>query len=119
MTLDGAEVPVALIGIAVPVDPGPHELRAAAGAAFSETRTVQVHDGTHESVSLQIEPSAVPPPTPAGAVPEARGPAPPSALDRPPSSAAHTTGLGAGYAGIRGAFQRDGMKVVEPVKGPP
>jgi hypothetical protein len=65
VTLDGRSVPKALLGIAQPVDPGPHELRAEAGQGRTAARSVRLTTGARESVTLTLPPppSSAPSPT--------------------------------------------------------
>ncbi len=58
VTLDGAPVPDALVGIARPIDPGRHQLKAMGHHLASAPATVEIAEGAHESVTLKLEPSA-------------------------------------------------------------
>jgi hypothetical protein len=62
VTLDGAEIRAAALGVKRPVDPGKHVIAAsAAGLATSEV-TVNFAEGKSESVTLNLEPPVAAPP---------------------------------------------------------
>jgi len=65
VTLDGRSVPKALLGIAQPVDPGAHELRAEDGHGRKVARSVMLTSGARESVTLTLPPppNSAPSPT--------------------------------------------------------
>jgi hypothetical protein len=68
VTLDGAEVRSAALGVRRPVDPGKHVISgSAAGLATSEV-TVILAEGKSESVILNLEPPRAAPPAPVVAV---------------------------------------------------
>jgi hypothetical protein len=58
VTLDGAAIPDALVGIARPIDPGRYELRASGPGMVSAPASVELAEGAHETVRLVLEPSA-------------------------------------------------------------
>jgi hypothetical protein len=63
VTMDGVEVPSALVGMAHPVDPGQHVLVARSASAQSEPTKTTVLAGTKALVTLTLrEGSAAPPP---------------------------------------------------------
>jgi hypothetical protein len=59
VTLDGAALPAALIGLAGPVDPGQHTLVAKGAGMASDAVTVTVTEGTKPTVTLVVRPVAV------------------------------------------------------------
>jgi hypothetical protein len=69
VTMDGAAIPPALVGLPYPVDPGEHRLQATTPGASSEEQVVTVQEGQRENVVLKLQASS----TPAG---PAAGPAP-------------------------------------------
>jgi hypothetical protein len=74
ISMDGKTVPDALVGIARPVDPGQHTLRATADGMRSEDKTVTIQEKDHATVVLELKPGTAAPPAPA---------APPSAAPEP------------------------------------
>jgi len=83
VTLDGAPLPAGLVRAQVPVDPGPHVIEAQQGERKA-AQAFTVKEGARINVSLQLMPTAAPPPVtpglappvlPAGA-PNDQGPAP-------------------------------------------
>ncbi|WP_441290950.1 PEGA domain-containing protein [Sorangium sp. KYC3313] len=71
---DGTALPAAALGEPLPVDPGPHEIRASAPGHQAETRSITLAEGETTTVELTLRPaaaaSAATPPTKAN---EARG----------------------------------------------
>jgi hypothetical protein len=75
VTMDGAPVPDALVGIARPLDPGRHNLQAKGRKLASPAMVVDLAEGAHETVRLVLAPAAggpddvaettAPPPEPA------------------------------------------------------
>jgi hypothetical protein len=59
VTLDGAALPAALIGLAGPIDPGEHTLVAKGAGAASDPVTVTVAEGAKAAVTLVVRPIAV------------------------------------------------------------
>jgi hypothetical protein len=59
--LDGIEHPSATIGVAVPIDPGEHEVRALRGAREVARARVQLDDGERRALTLELTPDAPPP----------------------------------------------------------
>jgi hypothetical protein len=105
VTLDGAPMPDALVGIDRPIDPGRHELRAKNASGESKPVTVVVAEGAHEVARLVL-PAAKPGPV-AGPAPllDATEPghdaAPPT--ERRSNTALRTgayVGWGVGAAGV-------------------
>jgi len=92
VTLDGAKLPAAVLGTALPVDPGEHRIEATAPDRPPTSRTVTMHERDVTSLDL---PLAEPTPPPA-ATPVAPGsaaepaPAPPPTL--PPETSAAPSG---------------------------
>lgn len=75
VTMDGTEVPSALIGAAQPVDPGPHVLRATANGWRPTESKVTLAEAAAESATLTLDQAAPPEPVAAGPKPEkAEGP---------------------------------------------
>ncbi|WP_437503821.1 PEGA domain-containing protein [Sorangium sp. So ce1099] len=58
---DGTPVPAAALGEPLPVDPGPHEIRASAPGHEAETRSVTLREGESVTVELTLRPAAGPP----------------------------------------------------------
>ena len=75
ITMDGKAVPEALVGIARPVDPGQHTLRATADGMRFEDKTVTIQEKDHATVVLELSPATAAPP-PVAASPAAPGPEP-------------------------------------------
>lgn len=73
LSVDGAEVPAALVGVARPIDPGTHEVRAEGQAYQPATQTVTVGEGQAQELTLVLE-----------LLPEAAPVAPPPPVDTPP-----------------------------------
>ncbi|XXY15997.1 PEGA domain-containing protein [Sorangium sp. So ce216] len=57
---DGTPVPAAALGEPLPVDPGPHEIRASAPGHETETRSVTLREGESVTVELTLRPAAGP-----------------------------------------------------------
>ncbi|MGK3968997.1 PEGA domain-containing protein [Sorangium sp. So ce118] len=57
---DGTPVPAAALGEPLPVDPGPHDIRASAPGHETETRSVTLREGESVTVELTLRPAAVP-----------------------------------------------------------
>jgi hypothetical protein len=85
VTRDGVELAPATLGEALPVDPGSHEVRAAAPGHRAEKRVVTVAEGKAVTVEIALVAEAAPPP-----------PAPAEA------SARRTAGFVVGGAGVAG-----------------
>jgi hypothetical protein len=65
--MDGVKVPIALVGVARPADPGQHTLQASANGAAADPQTVTLKEGGAATVTLVLKPvagaaPAVPPP---------------------------------------------------------
>jgi hypothetical protein len=119
MTMDGALVPSALIGVQRPVDPGEHKFQASADGMTSDMVAITVKEGGHQSVEVVLKPGAAPPmpvapppptPTPAAPTPPSGEPttaptptptAPLTSPDTTSSSASLSTSSGGGSAGMR------------------
>jgi hypothetical protein len=72
VTLDGSEIPSALIGVATPVDPGNHTLRATAPGYDSGDVAASVTEGKRQEVLLEVSSTGeAPPATPADTPPPA------------------------------------------------
>ena len=59
VTMDGAVVPVALVGVLRPVDPGEHRFQASAEGMSSDVVTVTAKERTREVATVVLKPSAV------------------------------------------------------------
>jgi len=69
--MDGKEVPAAVVGVSFPVDPGKHELLASAPGFRGEPQSVQLAEGAHQSVTLELKPDAAVAPAAAPVAPTA------------------------------------------------
>jgi hypothetical protein len=102
VTLDGAPLPPAMIGLSIPVNPGAHELRAVAKDGTSAEARVRLVQGVHETTRLALRapaPAVAPSPPP----PE---PAPPPVQPPPgeePGGSSFGRVLGFGALGLGGA----------------
>ena len=56
VTIDGAPVPAAAIGVRRAVNPGSLQVQAQAKDFLSQTKTVELREGAEESVDFQLEP---------------------------------------------------------------
>ncbi|HKP63247.1 MAG TPA: hypothetical protein VJV78_41200 [Polyangiales bacterium] len=61
VTLDGGEIPSALVGVAIPVNPGKHVVQVSYGSKM-QLRTVEVREGEPAAVSLEFKTDLVKPP---------------------------------------------------------
>lgn len=66
--MDGVKVPIALVGVARPADPGQHTLQATANGAAADPQVVTLKEGGAATVTLVLKPVAggapvAPPPT--------------------------------------------------------
>ncbi len=55
---DGTTLPAAALGEPLPIDPGPHEIRASAPGHQTETRAITLAEGQTETVALTLRPLA-------------------------------------------------------------
>jgi hypothetical protein len=93
VTMDGAAVPSALIGVSHPVNPGPHKFRAASATQASSEQTVEIKPAARQTVELVLAPTAaaVAPVAPVVvAAPAAVSPAP----EPPPAPTSSSSGSG-------------------------
>jgi hypothetical protein len=74
VTMDGEQVPAALLGVPRPVDPGEHRFEAMAEGMDSAVSSISVREARSETVVLTLHQSATPAP----------GPTPPAAQNPPP-----------------------------------
>ncbi|KYF72068.1 PEGA domain-containing protein [Sorangium cellulosum] len=58
---DGTPLPAAALGEPLPIDPGPHEIRASAPGHQAETRSVTLKEGETATVELTLRPAAAAP----------------------------------------------------------
>jgi hypothetical protein len=102
--MDGAEMSSAMLGVAIPVDPGPHTLVAKADGFSRAERSVDAADGVRTTVSLSLDPLPGPAATagrpapaiaPASANPPASSSAAPPPLVEKDAAASSGGGLGA------------------------
>jgi hypothetical protein len=110
VTMDGVQVPPALIGVPRPVDPGDHKFEAAAESMDSAVSTIAVREGHSETVVLTLHPGVGVPATPVatpGTGTEAPALTPTGAPPPPPEadSGSHISpitwvALGVGVVGI-------------------
>ncbi len=105
VTLDGADVPAAVLGIKRPVDPGRHTIHAVARRTLPADASVTVAEGKVETVTLDLAPA--PPGTPDA--PDVSPPGTPAAVSTPLAPLANAGGsqkrigfavLGVGAAGL-------------------
>jgi hypothetical protein len=112
VTRDGQEMPLAMLGEVIPVDPGDHEVAASAPGYAREQRKVKLEEGKTIEVELHLAPSTEAPKTPAlGAT--TTPPPPPKDDDKPSSGGIPTWawvvgGAGIGLIGAGVAFRVDG-----------
>jgi len=108
VTLDGADVPSAALGVKRPVNPGSHVIKVTASGFFPGEAAVTVAEGRIETVTIALKPGGPvtqPPPPPAGAA-QGVGPSPPGQVvdaGAPQSSTQRTigfAGIGVGGAGL-------------------
>ena len=76
VTMDGAKVPSALVGLARPADPGQHTLQASGNGVQSDAQSVSLKEGGAATITLQLKalPGAAPVGMPAPAQPAAVSP---------------------------------------------
>jgi hypothetical protein len=101
VTMDGAPVPSALIGVLHPVNPGPHKFRATSPTLESPEQTVDIKPAARQTVELvlaPIAPAAAPVPV-AATQPQPTTTAPPPESPPPASSSNSTMRIG-GYVGL-------------------
>jgi len=72
--MDGVKVPVALVGVSRPADPGQHTLQASANGAAADPQVITLKEGGTATITLVLKPVAgaapvVPPPTAQPATP--------------------------------------------------
>ena len=80
VTMDGAQVPNALLGVQRPVDPGEHRFQASGEGMTSDVIAVTVKEGGRQAIEIVLKPGAAPP--------VAAGPTPPSSPAAPGEPAA-------------------------------
>jgi hypothetical protein len=107
VTVDGAPVPAALIGVQRPIDPGDHKFQAMAEGMVSEVVPLKIREGAKESVTLTLKPGTPPvvaaapggtEPAGPGAAPGAPG-APTGGPGASPPPGAETTTVSASSSG--------------------
>jgi hypothetical protein len=62
VTMDGAQVPPALLGVPRPVDPGEHRFQAFADGMESAVSSIAISESRNETVVLTLQPTTNPPP---------------------------------------------------------
>jgi hypothetical protein len=106
VTVSGAAVPAALLGVERPTDPGTHEVVATAEGYLPAKTSVELTEGGRQSITLTLsaDPNAVKPPAaapPIAAAPLAPvAPPPPAATARSSNNTLAFVLLGVGGAGI-------------------
>lgn len=121
LTLDGEEVPAALVGVPMPVDPGEHKLEASAEGYSSDSTAVTMAEAQREGIELRLEPIASAPETAAPVVTQSTTDA---ATAPPPDSAAGPNqglrigsyvafGVGAVGLGLGTYFLLDGLSTAD------
>ncbi len=113
VTIDGKPVPPALVGIALPIDPGAHQVKAAAAGFKPAEQSVKLDPAANQAVALTLvaEPNAA---AAADASPTDTAPATPAASTAapPPSTGDQGTSHG-GSNGMRiGSYVALGVGVV-------
>jgi hypothetical protein len=105
ITLDGHPFSSTLVGLAVPLDPGEHQLEAKSTGLASEPVRVTVAEGAKQQVVLSLHAAAT-----AGAAPAA---APPAPVAAPPPKEEHPQAESGGGNGMRiGAYAAFGVGAV-------
>jgi hypothetical protein len=104
VTMDGAALPPAMIGMAAPVNPGSHALRAVGKDGTSAELRVKLAPGSHETAVLQLRANE-PSPPPSTAPGAATTPAPGGETPSPEGGMGLGTvlgwiGVGVGVAGL-------------------
>ncbi len=90
VTMDGTQVPPAMLGLMRPVDPGQHRFQATSGQLASDVVTVDVQPASKQTVELELKlgtaatPAAAPSAAPAATAPgpETTAPAPAAGADQ-------------------------------------
>jgi hypothetical protein len=104
VTIDGADVPAAALGVKRPVDPGKHLIRATAPGLPPGEVTLTLVEGKGETVTIDLKPPpppvVKPPPPPVLAKPPPPPPPPPPAARMTTRKILGITGLALGGAGI-------------------
>ncbi|HVU01279.1 MAG TPA: hypothetical protein VHE30_05990 [Polyangiaceae bacterium] len=101
ITVDGVPFPPALVGLPAPMNPGAHKLKAKAPGFASDLTDATVAEGTPQTVTLVMKPSAEPPPTPAEEAKPAAAATGTPAADQGPSPSGGPSGLRIGsYAAM-------------------
>ena len=95
VTIDGAPMQSALIGLARPIDPGSHTIIAKAPGMASEPLTVTIAEGAKETVTLTLKPVAAAPPDPATPAASRVGPPDETRSSGPPVITWVALGVGA------------------------
>ena len=92
VTMDGAVIPAALVGVQRPTDPGEHKFQASGDNMTSDVTTLVVKEAAKETVTLTLKPGAPPPIAAAPAPVETPAtPAAPTGPVSPPPPAPATT----------------------------
>ena len=107
VTMDGAPVPNALLGVQRPVDPGEHKFQASGEGMTSDVIAVNVKEGGRQAIEIVLKPGAAPPIAAAPTAPSAPAtpgePAatPPATPDTSSTSASLSTESAGGSSGMR------------------
>src|SRR6478735_966275 len=108
VTMDGATVPSALIGVLHPVNPGTHKFRATSPTQASPELTVEIKAAARQTVELILAPTGAAAVSPVAPVAVAAAQPPPStqpppAAPEPPPATSGSSGSGlrvGGYVGL-------------------
>ncbi len=106
VTMDGAQVPPAMVGLMRPVDPGQHSFQATNGQLSSDIVTVDVQPASRQTVELELKLGT--PATPAVVTTPPPGAPPPAPVTTAPPPGDSSVDHGGGSNGLRyasyGAF---------------
>jgi len=110
VTMDGTQVPPAMVGLLRPVDPGQHRFQATSGQLSSDVVTVEVQPASKQTVELELKlgtaatPVAAPTAAPVAATPA------PETTTPPPASVGGADQGSSGTNGMRiGAYSAFGV----------
>ncbi|WP_437777874.1 PEGA domain-containing protein [Sorangium sp. So ce1097] len=106
---DGTALPAAALGEALPIDPGPHEIRASAPGHQPETRSVTLQEGETATVELTLRPA---PAAPEASAPVAPAEAPAASGGGVPTWAWISGAAGLALAGASVGFLIDDLSAI-------
>lgn len=112
VTMDGTQVPPAMVGLLRPVDPGQHHFQATSGQLASDVVTVDVQPASKQTVELELKvANSATPALAAAPAPVDTTPVPPTSA--PPSAMNGADQGGGGPNGMRiGAYSAFGVGAV-------